>query len=222
MSTHVALPLVSIFAIVDGSFVIAGLPKFIDGGWVPFITSAVLCLISFTWLDGRRRLVDALSQAQVPIEVVHELVGDVDDPALPTVVLLTPDAEGVPFAASHPWMRQQLHAISLVLLKVEGMHVPRVAQHERVTVRCLGPRLTIVEAYVGYMELPHLAPILEGCKTAGLDLAHENIIYASAVSRIDTGGPQTILERFHRSLFAALLRNARQISDDLEIPAQQR
>ncbi len=38
-----AISLIVAFVIIDGSFVIAGLPKFVDCGWVPFSVAMVLC-----------------------------------------------------------------------------------------------------------------------------------------------------------------------------------
>ena len=63
----VALPMLLAFIAVDGSFVVAGLPKFADGGWIPFVVSAVLTLLTFIWMQGRSRLLASLGADQTPL-----------------------------------------------------------------------------------------------------------------------------------------------------------
>jgi KUP system potassium uptake protein len=67
-----SIALVTVFVVVDGSFVLASLPKFLEGGWIPISISAGLVLISLTWLEGRRSLSRALAEQQIPIETVLE------------------------------------------------------------------------------------------------------------------------------------------------------
>ncbi|MBV8355538.1 MAG: KUP/HAK/KT family potassium transporter, partial [Candidatus Eremiobacteraeota bacterium] len=93
----VAIPLVAAFIIIDGSFVVSGLPKFIDGGWLPLAISAVLTTIAITWLEGRRCLHKVLAEGQMPVErALEEFAGLAGEPE-GTMVFLTPNPKGVPF-----------------------------------------------------------------------------------------------------------------------------
>ena len=90
-----SLILVALFVIVDGSLVFASLPKFLDGGWIPISISAVLVILSLTWLEGRRCLSKALADQQLALEdVLERLPPGVGDRG--TMVFLTPDPRGVP------------------------------------------------------------------------------------------------------------------------------
>ena len=51
-----AVPLMAVFIAIDLLFVLAGLPKFMDGAWVPLAISGIIALVSLTWLAGRRAL----------------------------------------------------------------------------------------------------------------------------------------------------------------------
>ena len=94
------IPGISLFALIDTLFVTSGLPKFLDGAWVPIAVSVVIAFVSLTWLRGRRALARALTVDQQP---VAEYLAEHKAPVTPTgcTVLLTSDPGGVPFVRHH-------------------------------------------------------------------------------------------------------------------------
>ncbi|HTJ26728.1 MAG TPA: KUP/HAK/KT family potassium transporter [Candidatus Limnocylindria bacterium] len=212
--------LVGAFLVVDGSFVLASLPKFLDGGYIPLAISAVLVVISLTWLEGRRALALALAGQQTPVEeVLHKL--PTADHAAGTMVFLTPDPRGVPFLARHRWIRDRAHEERIVLLNIARAQSPYLSKAERVTVERLSPRLVRVTARFGYMESPRIEPILRSCEASGLELDRDDTSFFYADPKIEAakvGG----MPGWRRELFAALLRNARPLPDDLRIRAERR
>ena len=113
----VATALVLLFVLVDGSLVLASLPKFLDGGYIPIAISAVLVLLSLTWLEGRRCLAKALAEQQMPLDDVLEKL----PPGMAehgTMVFLTPDPRGVPFLARHRWIRDRAKDERIVVLNI--------------------------------------------------------------------------------------------------------
>jgi KUP system potassium uptake protein len=213
--------LVALFAVVDGSLIVASLPKFLDGGWIPITISAGLVLISLTWLEGRRCLGLALAQQQTPIEqVVDDLPAGIGERG--TMVLLTPDPRGVPFLARHRWIRDRAQEERIVVLNIARAATPYVASDdERVTVERLSLRLVRVVARFGYMEPPRIDPILRACDAFGLRLDRDDTSFFYADPKIEAA-PEHGLPGWRRELFAALQRNARPLPDDLRIKAERR
>jgi len=214
-----SIALVALFVIVDGSLVVASLPKFIEGGWIPISISAVLLTISLTWLEGRRCLARALAEQQIPIEQVLEKLPP-GYGAEGTMVFLTPDPRGVPFLARHRWIRERAHEERIVVLNIARAAKPRLTHEERVTVERFSLRLVRVVARFGYMEFPRIEPILRSCEVFGLNLDRDDTSFFYADPKIEAA-PHG-MAGWRRRLFATLLRNARPLPDDLRIPAERR
>ncbi len=215
-----SIALVTLFIVVDGSLVLASLPKFVDGGWIPISISAVLVLISLTWLEGRRCLAKALADQQTPIEhVLEKLPAGVGEHG--TMVFLTPDPRGVPFLARHRWIRDRANEERIVILNIARAQTPFLGDGERVTVERHSLRLIRVIARFGYMEAPRIDPILRSCDAFGLNLDRDDTSFFYADPKIEAA-PQGGMPAWRRQLFAMLLRNARPLPDDLRIKAERR
>jgi len=215
-----SLALVALFVVMDGSLVAASLPKFLDGGWIPIGISAVLLLLSLTWLEGRRGLSKALAEQQIPLETVLErLPAGVGQQG--TMVFLTPDPRGVPFLARHRWIRERAHEERIVVLNIARAGTPYLTHEERVTVERFSLRLIRVVARFGYMEAPRIEPVFRSCKAFGLDLDRDDTSFFYADPKIEAAKEHG-MAGWRRELFAALLRNARPLPDDLRIEAERR
>ena len=215
-----ATALVLGFVLVDGSFVVASLPKFLDGGYIPLAISAVLVLLSLTWLEGRRCLARALADQQISLEdVLEKLPAGVGEHG--TMVFLTPDPRGVPFLARHRWIRERANDERIVVLNIARAGTPYLTHEERVTVERFSLRLIRVVARFGYMEAPRLEPILRSCEAFGLDLDRDDTSFFYADPKIEALQPGG-MPAWRREIFEALLRNARPLPDDLRIRAERR
>ncbi len=215
-----AVPLLVAFVIVDGSFVIAGLPKFVDGGWVPFVVAATLSFASIVWRRGRRRVVAAIAEQSTPLAAIECEFGTRLKPDAPAMVFLTPDPDRVPFMATHRWIRDRAHEEHVVLLKLAAGANPTVPESERVRVDRLAPSLTRIVATFGYMELPRIAPIITAAREQGLDLDRDDTSYFYADPKIEDpkGGDGSFAQR----VFVWMQRSERPLPDDLGIPANRR
>jgi len=209
------------FLLIDGSFIIAGLPKFLDGGYVPFAISAVLTTIALTWLEGRRCIALTLhDQTETVAEYLTETRGLALPAANGTMVFLTGDPNGVPFMRKHKWLRRRAYHERIVLLNLARAAGPYARAANRVEIEKLSDRLVRVIAHFGYMEPPRVAAILEACGANGLNLEDEDTSFFYADPKLVPavhGVPRTI-----RWLFGVLARNSRPLPDDLQIPADRR
>lgn len=209
------------FLLVDVSFIVAGLPKFVDGGYVPFAISAVLTTIALTWLAGRRCIAITLREQMQPVD---QYVSETRGLALPkadgTMVFLTGDPNGVPFMLNHRWLKRRAFHERIVLLNLSRAPGPYANANRRVVIERLSERLIRVIAHFGYMEPPRIAPVLASCTENGLHLEDPETSFFYADPKFVPaahGMPRTL-----RWLFGVLARNARPLPDDLQIPADRR
>jgi KUP system potassium uptake protein len=214
------IPGISLFVLIDTLFVTSGLPKFIDGAWVPVVISAAIATMCFTWLRGRRALVRALTEDQLP---VAEYLSRRALPArtVARAVLLTHDPQGIPFVRTHRWVDSFLEDKTIVLLNLLPAARPYVEQAKRVAIQRVAPTIYVVTASFGYMETPRLSRIFTACEQADFSLqdAETTFFYsAPAIVQRSSGG----LRKFQRALFMWLTRVSRSLIDDLEIPPRQR
>jgi KUP system potassium uptake protein len=215
-----SIALVVGFLLVDGSFVLASLPKFLEGGWIPISISAVIVLISTTWLEGRRCLAKALAEQQTPVEkVLEKLPAGMGERG--TMVFLTPDPRGVPFLARHRWVRERAEEERIVVLNITRASSPYLDDSERVSVERLSLRLVRVIAKFGYMEAPRIDPIFRACSTLALELDRDDTSFFYADPKIEKA-VQGGMPGWRRQLFMSLLRNSRPLPDDLRIKAERR
>ena len=123
------IPGISLFVLIDTIFVTSGLPKFLDGAWVPLAVSAVIAFVSLTWLKGRRTLARALAADQQP---VAEFIAQLHPPSGATIgqtVMLTNDPSGIPFVHTHPWLPHFLNDRKIVLLTLDPRRGPTSNRH---------------------------------------------------------------------------------------------
>jgi len=214
----VAIPLLVVFILVDGSFALAGLPKFVDGGYVPFAICVALTTIALTWLAGRRALAFAvLAQHETVEEFLAQATGD---PINGTMVFLTGDPSGVPFLGKHRWLRARAQHERVILLTLVRDSRPHATGNDRVTIDIVGPHLVRVAARFGYMDAPRIAPVVAACDALGLQLDDPETSFFYADPKI-VAAPHG-MNPFLRGLFDLMVRVALPITDELQIPAERR
>jgi KUP system potassium uptake protein len=218
---RVTVPIVAAFVAIDGTFVAACLPKFIDGAWVPLAISTVLVLCATTWFEGRRCTAVSLARKAMPLEEYLRVATPLVDHPKGTMVFLTGDPDGVPFMASHRWLRQRAEEERVVLLTLVRSAKPYLSDESRVKVDNLRNRVFLVRATFGYMERPSIEVVLEACETHGLDIDSDETSFFYAEAKM-IRAEHDPLPAWQRGFFAFLLRNARPLPEDLGIRADRR
>jgi KUP system potassium uptake protein len=209
------------FGALDTAFFLAGLPKFVDGAWVPLIVAALVTLVAITWLTGRRAIARSLAAEQEPVETFLANHGELAGEPEGVVVLLTGDPTGVPFVDKHPWLGTLIANEQLVLLTVVLAPRPYVEDAGRVVIEHVSKRFVRISATFGYMENPRLAPVLAACGASELniDLPTTSFVYANPVIVPNRDGG---LPHWQRRLLIWLQTNSRTLAAELEIPADRR
>ncbi|MBV8345592.1 MAG: KUP/HAK/KT family potassium transporter [Candidatus Eremiobacteraeota bacterium] len=209
------------FALLDATFVAAGLPKFIDGAWVPLVVAAAISLVAVTWLTGRRAVARAMRAEIEPLDRFEAERGKVTPELKGAVVLLSGGPTGVPFVSSHRWLAPLVSEELVVLLTITFVPRPYVQEVQRVTIDRVAHDLVRVRASFGYMEAPRIGPILRACGTAGLDIDKDTTAFVYA-NPVIVGKAQGGMLSWQRHLFEIMQRLSRTLATDLEIKANRR
>ncbi len=215
------IPLTLAFVLVDATFVLAGLPKFMDGAWVPLAVAAALTLTAITWLTGRRAVARELHEYQEPVAQFLSEYGTLAGPPMGAIVLLTGDPTGIPFVNQHRWLIPLIREEIVTILTVKFWPQPRVPEAERVSVDRVSSSLVRITAAFGYMETPRLAPILRACKTADLDIDKDttSFVYGYPVIVAKSHGG---LPAWQRRFFDVMQRLSRTLATELQIKPNRR
>lgn len=213
-----AIPVALAFGLLDATFVVAGLPKFMDGAWVPLLIAAFVSLVAITWLTGRRAVARELRAGMEPFEEFSKEHPPLTGPPRAAAVLLSGDPTGVPFRKSRPWLDPLIQDQVLVLLTVVFPPRPYVAEPHRVAIDRVSNSFVRLTAYFGYMEPPRITPIIRACGAAGLDIDKDTtaFVYADPVIVGKTRGG---MPRWQRYFFEIMQRLSRRLAEDLEIKA---
>ncbi|GAC1493675.1 MAG: potassium transporter Kup [Vulcanimicrobiaceae bacterium] len=218
----VTIPLVASFVVVDGLFVLASLPKFFAGAWVPFAIATVFVATAMTWLEGRRCVFASLTGLSMSLEQYKREARPSASEPVGTMVFLTGDPEKIPFIGeTHKWIRARADEERVVMLTLERIARPYVSAARRVSIESITPRLAIVRAGFGYMERPNIRPILSACGAEGLMLDTDDTSFFYADPKI-VRADERPLPDVVRHYFSFLTRNAHPLPDDLEIRAERR
>ena len=219
---RVALPLFILFALVDGTFFLSGLPKIPQGAWLPIVLSSLFVVTSWTWLAGRRGVAQSLLDLQMPVQQYLREAAPASEPPKGTMVFLTGNPLGIPFIGSkHRWIRARADEERVVLLTLVRASRPTVPQAERVEIERLSDRLHVVKAHFGYMELPLIRVVAEACGAEGLHIDSDDTSFFYADPKIVVAKANS-MPHWQRMYFSFLARNARPLPDDLEILAERR
>jgi len=206
------------FLCLDGGFVVAGLAKIPNGGWIPLAIGVFLTLLATTWYEGRRRVTASLAADTVSVEAFLAEVGAKEaDTIEGTVVFFTGNPTGIPYILQHYWNRFQALHERVVLLTLVPVNEPYVDARERVSVERISGRLVRVQARFGFMELPDFGPIVTSCAAFGLDIDNPKTSYVVAAPQL-VAADQRRMSAPRRWLFDVMQRLAGTLPRDVHIP----
>ena len=164
----VAALVFGLLAIPDIAFFIANALKIPDGGWLPLVVAVFIYFTITTWRRGRRLVATEISEGSLPLRQFLERMERAPDRVAGTAVFLTADATHTPAAFLHNLKHNKVLHERIIILQVETMDVPRVADANRVEVERLGKGFHTVIARYGFMEQPDVPAALRACRPHGI------------------------------------------------------
>ena len=208
------------FFAIDIVFFSSAMLKVPHGGWFPLVIGAGMFLIMTTWRRGREVMFDRLNDSAVPLApFLKSLMVDPPHRVPGTAIFLTATPDATPHALLHNLNHNKVLHERVVFLTVEIRDVPWVTFEERVTCERMGHGCWMVRVRFGFMNRPDVMRALEVCGALGLefDMMQTSFFLSRQQVVPATGGPSTMW-RWRERMFAAMARNAGNITDYFNIP----
>jgi KUP system potassium uptake protein len=216
-----AVPLSSVFIVVDLAFFSATLFKIPRGGWLPLVVAAVVFTLLTTWRTGHRLVRERRLQRAVPLSHFVESLRKhppVRAPGTGAYLFGTPGITPPVLIASlrhHDSLHEQVLIVSVV---VEDR--PRQPVLRRAEVADLGEGFHEVLLRFGYVEDPDVPRALDGrvAMEIGLDLGSLTYFVGRESVRV-TALPG--MARWREHLYGLMSRNATDPASYFRLPPDQ-
>ncbi|MFL5099317.1 MAG: KUP/HAK/KT family potassium transporter, partial [Xanthobacteraceae bacterium] len=212
------VPLFAVFLIIDFAFLAANLLKIEEGGWFPLVLASMVAIAMSTWRWGRQALLERRARNALTLE---EFVATLK-PGRPirvpgTAIFMTGNAGVIPGALLHNLKHNKVLHEHNVVLTIVTADTPRVIDEERVQMRQITPRFTLVALRFGYMETPNVPKALAVARKHGW---HFDIMSTSFFlsRRALKPAAQSGMPRWQDRLFIGLAKSASDASDFFQIP----
>ena len=149
------------FLTIDLIFFGANILRVVDGGWVPLAVGALICLLIWIWVRGKR-LIDtkenegSMTLAELGKSLVKSKIARVEG----TAIYLTANPDGVPGTILHNLKHNKvLHERNLVLT-VRTAGVPHVPPEERAIYERVDANFARITLRYGFMDAPDVPQAL--------------------------------------------------------------
>ncbi len=208
------------FFVIDVSFFSASLLKVLEGGWFPLALGVSMFVIMTTWRRGREVMFARLSEASVPLQPFLKSLFTEPPQRVPgTAIFLTATPDATPHALLHNLNHNKVLHERVVFLTVEIRDVPWVSFEERVTCERFGHGCWMVRVRYGFMNRPDLMRALDLCGALGLEFdLMQTSFFLSRQQVVPSPRGPSIMARWRERMFAAMARNAGNITDYFNIP----
>ena len=164
-----SLCVIAPFVVVEAAFLMANLLKVLDGGYLPVMLAGALMVAMWTWTRGTAILANRTRRDYVPMA---DFIASLEAPRITivpgTAIFLTGEPDATPAALLHNLKHNHVLHERNIILTVETVERPRLADDDRTTVLALGKRFTRVTLRYGYMESPNIPRGLVLCRKHGL------------------------------------------------------
>ncbi len=149
-------------------FLTANFIKFVDGGYVPVMLSATMCLLIYTWIKATAYVARKSHDSAVALPQLIKMLEKSHPIEVPgTAVFLTQDPETAPSALLHNLKHNRvLHAQNFIVT-VSVTTTPTVPDAKRIQLERLSDNFLRVKLYFGYMETPNVPKALALARRRG-------------------------------------------------------
>jgi KUP system potassium uptake protein len=208
------------FFVIDVGFFSSAMLKTFDGGWFPLTIGLCVFTVMTTWLRGREVMFERLKASAVPLEpFLQSLFTSPPSRVAGTAVFLTATPESTPHALLHNLNHNKVLHERVVFLTVEIRDVPWVPFSDRVKSERLGHGCWRVRMRYGFMNRPDVVRALELCGELGLEFdLMETSFFLSRQQIVPSAGGISTMARWRERMFAAMARNAGNVTDYFNIP----
>jgi KUP system potassium uptake protein len=208
---------IGVFMIIDGAYLASNLLKVPQGGWLPLLVAAIVCVLLTTWATGRSLMMARLREAAMPIKVFISSAASSATRVPGTAVFMTSTPEGVPHALLHNLKHNKVLHERIILLTVKIADMPYVEDDTRCRLEDLGEgfhRLVVKYGFMQEPDVPAALARLTGCGPAFKMM--DTSFFLARQTLLPSSRPGMAIWR--EKLFAWMLRNAESAMEFFRLP----
>ncbi len=210
--------LVLAFVIVDGTFLIANLLKFLEGGFVPVLFGASMLVLILTWRRGTRLLIQKTRRTEVPLSTLLRSLERSPPHIVPgTAVFLTADPEFAPTSLLHNLKHNKVIHEQNVILTIVTADTPRVPEDDRVRMTQVSEHFSTIVLTFGFMEMPNVPKALAIARKLGFsfDIMSTSFFLSRRSLR---PAAKSEMPSWQDNLYIRLAKSASDATDFFQIP----
>jgi len=215
------------FLVVELALFAANLTKIPQGGWLPLAIALATFGILTTWEKGRGIVTEKRREEEGDLHAfvtkLHEMDPPVYRPA-GTAIFLSPGIDTTPLAMRENVEHNHVLHESAIIVSIETMRVPYVAQDERLEIDDLGygdDGISHIVARFGFQDEPNVPELLRLADKQGLERAIDIDGASYFLSRITiVAADGTEMSRWRKKLFLTLARNATDPVEYFALPVE--
>lgn len=206
------------FLLFDLAFLGANLVKFFQGGWFPLVIGGVLFTVMTTWKRGRDEVRRSLGGAALPLDLFLADVASSKPHRVPgTALVMSSNREGTPGVLLHHVKHNKVLHERVILLSYIPERQPFVRGSDKVEIDQLEEGFVRVVVRLGFMERPRMAWVAGLCRAQGCEIdLGTTTFFLGRQNLLPTGSSG--MQRWRKSLFGFLLRNAPTPTDYFGLP----
>lgn len=214
LSLAVTAPLLAI----DLVFLGANALKIVQGGWFPIALGFGIVFMMATWMKGARILAEKTHQDSIPlVDLIATLAGRQPHRTPGAAVFLTADPQVAPVALLHNLKHNRVLHQRNVILTVETVASPRVADPDRVSLEIVSEDFTRLTVRYGFMESPDIPVAIAAAQPLGLELDMMSASFFLGRRSVVASGRDG-MPRWQEPLFILMTKNAANPTDFFQIP----
>jgi len=199
------------FIVIDLIFIAANATKLLEGGWFPLLLACIVAFLMLTWRTGWRLLEQQRSGLRQREDEFADWVLKSPPLRVPgAAAIFTAASSGIPLCLTHHLRHNRVLHERVLLVSTISTDAPRVDPEQRVRLVPVGPDMTRVLLYFGFMEAPN---VMEGLRLACRDpslrgIDPEQITYYFRRVMVVASGKVSGMAIWRAGLFAAMHLNA--------------
>ena len=213
-----AIPLLSVFFLLDFAYLSANLTKIPDGGWVPLLMGMAIFTLLTTWSKGRALMRQNMAEGTIPMEIFAKSAHSSAARVPGTAIFMASTNAGVPSALLHNIKHNKVLHERVIILTVAIQDVPYVDDAERYSVKDLGQgfyRMTLRFGFLEETDVPAALAHVDIC--GGTFNMMQTSFFLSRQTLIASKRPGMAIWR--EKLFAWMLRNAASAMEFFRLPS---
>ena len=213
-----AIPLLSVFFVVNLAYFSANLTKVPDGGWFPLLVGFVVFTLLTTWAKGRQLMLNRMREASMPVDIFVKSAANSATRVPGTAVFMTTSENGVPHSLLHNLKHNKVLHERVMLLTVRIEDVPWVDEENRFEMTDLGRGFYRLVIRFGFMQESNVPAALQRVESCGPQFKMMDTSFFLARQTLITTTRSPGMAIWRERLFAWMLRNAESAMEFFKLP----